>query len=124
MVAEGDVVVGEAELPHADGLVKPRPVLLLRELLGFGDFLACGISTQVHQATAGFDFILKQDDQHFRDTGLRSTSVVRLNFLASIPVGRMTRHLGKVPSDVLETLLSNLAAHLVARHNPEQDGGG
>ncbi|MEX2577845.1 MAG: type II toxin-antitoxin system PemK/MazF family toxin [Verrucomicrobiales bacterium] len=119
MVAQGDVVV--AELPQADGLLKPRPVLLLRELPGFGDFLACGISTQIQQAEADLDVILEQDDEHFRDTGLRSTSVVRLNFLASIPVSRMTRHLGRVSSEVLHALQTNLASHLVARHKPEQD---
>jgi mRNA interferase MazF len=121
MVFEGDVVV--AELPQADGMAKLRPVLVLRELLGFGDFLVCGISTQVLQAEVGFDVILDQSDERFVDSGLKSTSVVRLNFLASIPISRMTRHLGKVSIDVLVTLQSNLAAHLVALHKPEQAHG-
>ncbi|HIG29158.1 MAG TPA: type II toxin-antitoxin system PemK/MazF family toxin [Verrucomicrobiales bacterium] len=121
MVFEGDVVV--AELPQADGMAKLRPVLVLRELPGFGDFLVCGISTQVLQAEVGFDVILDQSDERFVDSGLKSTSVVRLNFLASIPISRMTRHLGKVSIDVLVTLQSNLAAHLVALHKPEQAHG-
>lgn len=119
MIAEGDVVV--AELPQANGLAKPRPVLLLRELPGFGDFLVCGISTQIHQAEADFDVIIEQGDQYFRDTGLRATSVVRMNFLASIPESRMASRLGRVPSHILQSLQSNLASHLVARHKPEQD---
>ena len=118
MVSEGDVIV--AELPQADGKVKSRPVLVLRELRGFGDFLVCGISTQIRQAEYGFDVILDQSDEDFAGTGLKSTSVVRLNFLASIPVRRMTRHLGKVSVNVLETLQSNLATHLLGRHKPEQ----
>lgn len=123
MVSEGDVVV--AELPQADGMVKLRPVLILRELPGFGDFLVCGISTQIRHAKANFDVILQQEDECFADTGLRATSVVRLNFLASIPINRMTRRLGKISVNILETLQSNLSTHLVAEHKPEQvdDGG-
>jgi len=120
MIVEGDVVV--AELPQADGLPKPRPVLLLRELPGFGDFLACGISTQMHQAEASLDIIIKQEDEYFPNTGLRATSVVRMNFLASIPVSRMTRHLGKIPPRILQSLQSNLASYLVARHKSEPVG--
>ena len=122
MLVEGGVVV--AELPQADGLVKPRPVLLLRELPGFGDFLVCGVSTQIHQTEAGLDVIIGQDDQDFHATGLRATSVVRLNFLASIPVNRMTRHLGKISPHTLQLLQSNLASYLVAQYKPEQDGAG
>ncbi len=117
MVSEGDVVV--AELPQADGMVKPRPVLILRELPGFGDLLVCGISTQIRHAESGFDVILEEGDECFSDTGLRVTSVVRLNFLASIPVNRMTRRLGKISTDALEALQSNLSTHLVAKHKPQ-----
>ena len=116
MISEGDIVV--AVLPQSDGLAKLRPVLLLRELPGFGDFLVCGISTQTHQTQAGFDLILTQDEPYFSETGLRSTSVIRLNFLASIPLNSMKRHLGKIPSPTLAALQSNLASHLISRHQP------
>jgi mRNA interferase MazF len=39
---EGDVAL--TPLPQADGLIKNRPVILLREIPGFGNFLVCGIS--------------------------------------------------------------------------------
>jgi len=53
MITEGDVIV--AQLPQADGGAKSRPVLLLKELPGFGDFLVCGISSQLQQAINGWD---------------------------------------------------------------------
>lgn len=115
MVSEGDVVV--AELPQSDGRVKPRPVLILRKLPGFGDFLVCGISTQIHHAKPNFDAILEQSHEGFSETGLRATSVARLNFLASIPVRRMTRRLGKISQYTLKILQSNLSNHLIAEHN-------
>ena len=117
MIAEGDVVV--AELPQADGATKPRPVLLLRQLPGFGDFLTCGISAQVHQAQPKFDLILQAGDKSFDSTGLKRTSVIRLGFLASIPRNQMTRRLGQVTPGTLETLQSHLASHLVKRHKAQ-----
>jgi len=50
---EGDIAL--APLPQADGQIKNRPVILLRRLPPFGDFLICGVSTQLHQRVAGFD---------------------------------------------------------------------
>ena len=67
MVSDGDIVV--AELPQADGSVKLRPVLLLRKLPGFGDFLSCGISTQLRQAEAGFDVILENGNRNSMPLG-------------------------------------------------------
>ncbi len=40
---EGEIIL--AQLPQADGGTKLRPVLLLKELPGYKDFLVCGIST-------------------------------------------------------------------------------
>ena len=42
---EGDVVL--TSFAQADGAKKNRPALLLCELPPFGDFLVCGISTQL-----------------------------------------------------------------------------
>ncbi len=112
MVSEGEIVV--AELPQSDGSAKLRPILLLREMPGSGDFLACGISTQLRQTQVGFDLILDQNDQYFGDTGLHNSSVVRLSFLASVPVTRMKRRLGTIPANLLKDLQSNLADHLLA----------
>jgi len=52
-MTEADIIL--TPLPQADGAVKNRPALLLRELPPFGDFLSCGISTQLHQAGPEFD---------------------------------------------------------------------
>ena len=53
---EGDIVL--ASLPQADGFTKNRPILLLREMHEYGDFLVCGISSQLHQEVNGFDEII------------------------------------------------------------------
>ncbi len=118
MVSEGDIVV--ARLPQADGGAKLRPVMLLRELPGFGDFLVCGVSSQFHQAIQGFDIVLDAGAEDFAITGLRVSSVVRLAFLAVVPVVNMKRHLGRIAPNVLEVLQKNLAQHLTAHQSPNK----
>jgi mRNA interferase MazF len=45
---EGDIIL--APVPQADGGLKTRPALVLREMPPFRDVLICGISTQVMRA--------------------------------------------------------------------------
>lgn len=40
---EGEVVL--TPIPKSDGRTKNRPVIVLRELPHYGDFLVCGVST-------------------------------------------------------------------------------
>ncbi len=56
-MTEGDIAL--TPLPQADGRAKPRPVILLRTMPPFGDWLVCGLSTQVHQEAVGFDEIIE-----------------------------------------------------------------
>jgi len=60
---EGEIIL--AQLPQADGGTKLRPVLLLKELPGYKDFLVCGISTQLRQLIAGFDELIDQTTPNF-----------------------------------------------------------
>src|SRR5438309_1405045 len=76
---EGDVAL--SPLPQADGQIKNRPVVLLRRMPGFGDWLVCGISTQIHQQAAGFDETIEESHADYRRSGLKAASVVRLGFL-------------------------------------------
>ncbi len=80
---EGDVVL--TPVPQADGTIKNRPAILLREMPPYGDFLVCGMSTQLHQEVSGFDEIFSPSDADFPASGLKSESLVRLGFLAVLP---------------------------------------
>ena len=79
---EGDVVL--TPIPQADGLIKNRPVILLRELPPYKDFLVCGISIQLDKEVKGFDELISQADDDFESTGLR-TAHWRMGFLAVLP---------------------------------------
>jgi mRNA interferase MazF len=70
-----------AALKQRDKQVKLRPVLLLKEVPGFGDYLVCGISTQMKNAIQGLDEILKPDSIN----NLKQISLVRLAFINTVP---------------------------------------
>ncbi|HEY0077447.1 MAG TPA: hypothetical protein VGB73_02295 [Pyrinomonadaceae bacterium] len=60
---EGDVVI--VPMSQADGMVKNRLAILLREMPPFRDALICGVSTQLHQAAKDFDEIISPGDADF-----------------------------------------------------------
>lgn len=109
---EGDVVL--TPLPQADGVVKNRPALVLRELPPFGDSLVCGISTQLHQAVPGFDEVVSRGDSDFSASGLVAASVIRLGFLAVLPRKNIFGSIGAIANDRHHRLLVNLSEYLVA----------
>lgn len=80
---EGDVIL--TPIPQADGSVKNRPAIILREMLPFRDLLVCGVSTKLHQRVSGFDEVISPADADFVSSGLKLESLVRLGFLAVLP---------------------------------------
>ncbi len=91
---EGEIIL--ATLPQSDGNIKLRPVLLLKHLPGYNDFLVCGISTQLHQLINGFDELIDEKSNNFIQTGLRQSSIIRLGFLAVIPNKEIPGSIGRI----------------------------
>jgi mRNA interferase MazF len=46
---QGDVIL--TPVPQADGNLKNRPAIILREMPSYGDMLFCGVSTLPHNNT-------------------------------------------------------------------------
>ena len=109
-MTEGDIVL--VPLPQADGQLKARPGLVLRNLPPFNDLLVCGISTQLHQEAKGFDDIIATDDADFADSGLRATSLIRLGFLGVVPTQVIMGSIGTVDPNRHQKLLQRLADYL------------
>jgi mRNA interferase MazF len=42
---EGEVIL--TPIPQADGRIKHRPVIILRELPRYSDYLVCGVSSRL-----------------------------------------------------------------------------
>ncbi|MBI3985302.1 MAG: transcriptional regulator [Lentisphaerae bacterium] len=109
---EADIIL--TPLPQANGVLKNRPALLLREFPAFGDFLTCGISAQTHQAVPGFDEIISCNDQDFQASGLLAASVIRLGFLAVLPRQRILGAIGTIEPTRHARLLRTLSRYLVS----------
>jgi mRNA interferase MazF len=107
---EGDVVL--AALPQAAGPAKNRPAIVLRAMPPYGDFLVCGVSTQLRQEVAGFDDPIGPGDPDFLESGLKAPSVIRLGFLAVLPASGLLGAIGAISGDRHEKLLARLSNHL------------
>jgi len=110
---EGNVVL--TLVPQADGTVKNRPAIVLREMPRFRDLLVCGVSTQLHQRVDGFDEIISPNDPDFATSGLLSESLIRLGFLAVLPRKSIPGTIGSISSDRHKRLLQTLSDYLVQK---------
>ena len=108
----GDIVL--LRLPQPDLLPgKLRPVLVLAELPDpFGDYLVCGISSQLHQEVPQWDERLTPTDADFPTSGLKVASVIRLNWLAAVNPSASVGTLGAIAPERLARLRQRLATHL------------
>lgn len=108
---EGKVVL--AIFQQADGAVKTRPAVVLREMPPYHDLLVCGISTQLHQQVKDFDELIFAGDEDFLSSGLVETSLVRLGFLVAAPQNRIMGTIGAISPERHKRLLKRLSEYLV-----------
>jgi mRNA interferase MazF len=109
-MTEGDVVL--TPLPQADGRLKNRPAVILRRMPPFGDVLVCGINTQLHLCVTSFDELIQAKDSDFAASGLKSSSLIRLGYLACLPAKSFIGRIGKVSDDRHRRLLERLCRYL------------
>jgi len=107
---EGDVVI--VPMPQADGAVKNRPAVVLRELPPFRDVLVCGVSTQLRQASKDFDEVISPSDADFSSSGLKDESLIRLGFLVVVPRSKVVGSIGSIASERHKRLLRRLSDYL------------
>jgi mRNA interferase MazF len=107
---ECDVLL--ASLPQGDGTIKDRPVLFLKRMPPFQDFLVCGVSSQIQQAVQGFDETIALPDPDFRTSGLKAASLIRLGFLAVLPRSDFKGRIGSVSMTRRNRLLVKLSEFL------------
>jgi mRNA interferase MazF len=107
---EGDVAL--AALPQADQQIKKRPVVVLRKMPFPGDFLVCGVSTQLQQHVAAFDELISPGDPDFKSSGLLARSLIRLGFLVIVPRREMAGSIGSVSPERHRRLMHALSDYL------------
>jgi mRNA interferase MazF len=93
---------------------KVRPALCLTEALGArGHVIVAFITSQIPSDLDATDFVI--DDKHldFTQTGLRMTSVVRLQRVLSVPEDLILRELGTLPEAMQLQVRAKLSAMLL-----------
>ncbi|MEK7398145.1 MAG: type II toxin-antitoxin system PemK/MazF family toxin [Candidatus Poribacteria bacterium] len=108
---QGDVIL--TPVPQADGRLKNRPAIILREMPSYGDLLVCGVSTQLHQCVKDFDEIISTTDRDFKASGLLAESLIRLGFLSVLPRNRILGSIGAISPERHKRLLKTLSDYLM-----------
>ena len=109
---QGDVIL--TPVPQANGEIKNRPALILREMPSYGDLLVCGISKQLNHDVKDFDEIISPDHEDFKSSGLLLQSLIRLGFLAILPRNQILGTIGKISKERHKRLLNSLSNYLTA----------
>ena len=109
---EGDVIL--VPLPQANGQRKPRPAIILRILPPFGDFLVCGVSSQLRQQVRGLDELILRSDNDFAKSGLQTDSLIRVGFLAIYTSQQAIGDIGEISTERHRRLLKQLAEFLIS----------
>ncbi|MFA7241921.1 MAG: type II toxin-antitoxin system PemK/MazF family toxin [Sulfuricellaceae bacterium] len=91
---EGDVVL--VPLHQVDGRIKNRPAIVLRTMPPFGDLLVYGVSIQLRQEVPEFDERIEPSDSDFIASGIKAASLIRLGFLAVLPVAGFLGVIGNI----------------------------
>jgi mRNA interferase MazF len=75
----------------------------------FGDWLICGVSTQLQQRVPNFDEVIAPADPDFSETGLKATSIIRLGFLTTVSARSILGVIGAIAPERHQRLLERLA---------------
>ena len=91
--------------------VKPRPALCLTDHIGpFEHVIIAFISAQIpgEDGIEASDMVFNQKEEWFVDTGLKTTSVLRLHRLTTVAAKFIRRKLGELPPEQFMQALANV----------------
>ena len=109
MIQEGQITLfAFPQTDQASG--KLRPALILRSLpQPHDDWLICMISSQMHHEVPEFDKIIRDTDPDFSQTGLKTTSLIRVTRLAVVSADLLEGTIGTLSEERLNRIQSRLA---------------
>ena len=108
MIEEGQIVLLRFPQTNMEE-GKLRPALVIRKVPGeYDDWLICMISSRLHQKHIELDEIIGPEDKDFRDSGLKTTSVIRISRLAVIEREILLGKLGNISSLRLQRIKENI----------------
>jgi mRNA interferase MazF len=92
---------------------KMHPALIVAKIPGrFDDWLTCAISTQLHQQIPDFDETIKERDEDYALSGLKSESLIRVCRMGVLEGIVFEGAIGKITDKRLNRIKSRLATWL------------
>lgn len=118
MIQEGQITL--FAFPQTDQVSsKLRPALILRCLPNqHGDWLICMLSSQLHHEVPEFDEIVRDTDDDFSQTGLKTTSLIRVTRLAVVSEDLLQGAIGSLPEERLNKIQVRLADWIRGNQDP------
>ncbi len=109
MIQDGHVVL--FKIPQTDQTQgKLRPALVIRKLQGpYDDWLVCMISSQLTQKITGFDEIIAESDADFKQSGLKTSSIIRIGRLAVVDKNILLGSIGSISTERLNLIKNRLS---------------
>lgn len=108
MIQEGHVIL--FNFPQTDLVAgKMRPALIIRSIPdSYDDWLICMITTRLHHEIVGIDNVIYLTDPDFNQTGLKSTSLIRVTRLAVVSRDVLAGIIGKIHETRLERIRAQM----------------
>lgn len=108
MIEEGDVVL--FRFPQTDLQErKLRPALVIKRVPGeYEDWLICMISSRVYQYNEELDEIITPQDSDYKDSGLKTESIIRTSRLAVVEKEVLIGKIGKISPERLRKIKNKL----------------
>jgi mRNA-degrading endonuclease toxin of MazEF toxin-antitoxin module len=104
----GDVVILSFPFVTPDGTMqKARPALVISDhsiRRRFDDLILVGITSRRLDDVTETEFLIKESADYFEQSGLKKSSVVRCEYLMTVPKSLVTRKLGQLPNDIMKSI--------------------
>jgi mRNA-degrading endonuclease toxin of MazEF toxin-antitoxin module len=113
-LSPGDIVIVEHIPQNNPTVTKARPALVisLPEFNNNNLDVIILIITSVIRYDENTEFIVKDTESYFPQTGLKVTSAIRCGSICSFPKNKIRRRIGTLPKDAFEEVINKLAGFL------------
>ncbi|MEA1869836.1 MAG: type II toxin-antitoxin system PemK/MazF family toxin [Euryarchaeota archaeon] len=112
----GDVVIVPFPFVTSEGaLQKARPALIISDHSidrRFDDLIMVGITSRIVGDLKETEYMIVEGTEDFKYSGLIKTSVVRCEYIMTVPSGVVARRLGHIPDETMKKIDKKLKLSL------------
>jgi len=114
--SRGDVVIVPFPFVTSEGaLQKARPALIISDHSidrRFEDLIMVGITSRIVEDLKGTEYKIVEGTEAFKHSGLAKTSVVRCEYIMTVPRRLVARRLGRLPDETMKEIDKRLKLSL------------